>query len=277
MRIFLTVGCENSVQEAILRDGLRAHSYRVTCSREITDPAQRWHSIRAALLVAFVGPRDRDVFLDIGFALGANRPVILVADNDVSLPALLCDVPLIRMHENAISQLLQAVQRVPASAVAVTTKRRDLHAAATDPDYLAALTPAEFERLVVDWLKSQGVQQGSEIEEGIHKQFDLVIRDGKVTTLFEVKKPSSGGVVSLDAVKQTAAIAQSYGATNAVIVAPGPFSVSAQLLAQSSNVPMRLVTAPELVGKVTLRDLMLDPHSTARPKKKKKPHGSGGA
>lgn len=205
-------------------------------------------------LVAIVAKDRPNVLFEIGVAVGAGKPVILLVDADDVVPNELRAYPCIgptregRDITSATARFLRQLRPGKTRWLA------DLHApdvtlrtCAENPNLLDAIDTRTFERLLASWFESEGCAIDWTPENDLAGcDFFARSSDGKRWAV-QAKKLDKQSRVSIDVVRSllnTTALSESAGG---LIVATCPFTSSATALALDSSPKVRLLTLEELL------------------------------
>ncbi|HEV7267951.1 MAG TPA: restriction endonuclease [Falsiroseomonas sp.] len=264
MKIFLSYA--NSERERIaalvgrLRDG--GHEI-ITANTLEPDPT----AVTAAILssqaiVAVLSPDAPNAYFELGLAFGASLPAIVLAAQDVEIPADVASSPYIRLTGDTrrdATNLLIALNHIQMPRE--TSKNRgaireaDLMAIASDARLIDRLSPEDFERMVGDLLQARGWQvERSAIRNGA--EIDLLIsgEDNRIAVV-EVKKVRSQGRVSVEAVRDLLSKMAVAGTRAGALISTAGFTSSA--VAMASGTGASLLTLSELVSnKSAIIDLL---------------------
>jgi nucleoside 2-deoxyribosyltransferase len=203
-----------------------------------------------------------NVFLELGYAIGARKDVLLLPDRKVPVPFEVASAPYTRLHGDhrrdiaAISLALSRFDLSTKEMLKVSSRER-LTAAAGDPDVLAAITPQEFEALIADNLEEVGFRV--EMATGdLSSGYDLVLnvpeQSGRI--LVETKKYSPQSRVSIEHVHRLAEAVQLSGAICGLLISSGEFTASALELSHRSGARLRLLSLNQFLNIRAAEDVL---------------------
>lgn len=204
-----------------------------------------------AIVVILTSPNP-NVFYELGFAAGANVPTLIAVSAGNSVPADVMAVPFVQIGGEVARDVQTIVRRVTelARAIPMPTATFDsaqatIHAAAEQPALLEAMSPVDFERLVMDFFKEQGYDVLDD-EPARDAQVDFALKspsDGS-TILVEVKKLSVQSLVSVDTVRRLQSAVSVVGASWGLLVTSSGYTAAA--IAMATDAPILLWTIKDL-------------------------------
>jgi HJR/Mrr/RecB family endonuclease len=211
-------------------------------------------------LVAIIAKDRSNVLFEIGVAVGAGKPVILLADADDVVPNELRAYPCIgptregRDITSATVRFLRQLRPEKAHWLA------DLHApdatlrtCVENPKLLDAIDARTFERLLASWFESEGCTIDWTPEHHLTGcDFYAKSSDGKRWAV-QAKKFDKQSRVSIDVVRSLLNTTAMSGSAGGLIIATCPFTSSAMALALESSPKVRLLTLDELLHRGALR------------------------
>lgn len=212
-------------------------------------------SIRSAdaVVVVLTSPNP-NVFYELGLAAGANVPTLLAAPTGSAVPADVIAVPFVQIGGEVARDVQTIVRRVseltrttPLSNATFDSAESALHAAAEQPSVLEAMSPIDFERLVMEFFKEQGydvIAKDPTRDAGVDFAFISPL-DGS-TILVEVKKLSAQSRVSVDSVRRLQSAVGVEGASFGVLVTTSEYTPAA--VAMATDAPILLWTVRDLVN-----------------------------
>ena len=218
---------------------------------------------KASLVVAVMSERSSNVLLELGYALGMGKAVILVADLNTSLPfdlSLIQAVDSRSPSDEIAMKLVRAIEKLQADD---RLKETDLPHELADmlklrteyPEKFEQIPGYEFEKAVRNAFQKQGYQV-HDVTPSEDFGFDFrVIKDSK-EALVEVKKNSPNGKVSIAPVQQLLGAVHAYDVPKALLICTSDFTDSARGFASRYATELVLWTVDELVkfleGKITI-------------------------
>jgi len=211
-------------------------------------------SIRSAdAVVAILTSPNPNVFYELGLAAGANVPTLLAASTGSAVPADVMAVPFVQIGGEVARDVQTIVRRVgeltrtsPLSTATFDSAESALQAAAEQPAVLEAMSPTDFERLVMEFFKEQGydvIAEAPTRDAGV--DFALKSPSDGSTILVEVKKLSAQSRVSVDTVRRLQSAVSVEGASFGVLVTTSGYTAAA--VAMAIDAPILLRTVRDLV------------------------------
>lgn len=208
---------------------------------------------KASLVIAVLNERSSNVLLELGYAMGMGKAVILVADLNNALPSDLTLVPAIdyRMPAEDISvKLIKSIERLDSED---RLKETDLPHELAEMLQLRADYPEKFEQIPYEEferaVRTAFAQRGYQVQDVDPSQdfgFDFrIIKEGRVS-LVEVKKNSPNGKVSIAAVQQLLGAVHAYDVPKALLICTSDFTDSARGFANRYAAELSLWTVDDL-------------------------------
>ncbi len=118
---------------------------------------------RASIVIAFLNAVNVNVIYETGMAIGAGKTVLIVGQELESLPAELRLVPFVSVSGDVEADVTSIVDRLQALRSEeerplshYTTSQEKLQTYSSDPDYFDAMSPPEFEELLIEWFRDSG-------------------------------------------------------------------------------------------------------------------------
>jgi hypothetical protein len=205
-------------------------------------------AIRSAdVLVAVVTGANANVFYELGLAAGASVPTLVTAPAGELLPGDLGSVPYVQLTGDILRDSQTVARRVSELKGLSLTKPTEfdsaeaaLRDAIRDPRVLEALSPSEFEHLLMELFKQRGysvIPTGARSDTGV----DFAIRppNRKELVLVELKKLSRLSRVSVDAVRTLLSAVSAAGASHGTLISTSGYTAAALSLASGSRVSLR--------------------------------------
>jgi hypothetical protein len=205
---------------------------------------------RASLVIAILGDQAANVLLDLGYALGMGKAVILVADSNSDLPFDLNEIQYVdyrRPKGEILEQIVVAVEKL-----AITI----------EPDFPLELKtmlalrldqPERFERIPASIFEAAVTNEfgrrGHMVESINSKEaygYDFRLRRSTGDILVEVKKNSINSKVSIGAVQQLLGGVFAYDATRGILICTSDFTDSARGFAERHPDKLLLWTTHDL-------------------------------
>jgi hypothetical protein len=210
---------------------------------------------RCSAFVAFIDEQTPNVMLELGCALGAAKPVLLIAGHNARIPFDVASLPVLQFDEGdtgalfAIAEHLRSISKSDAQPDhQFPNLREHLVKMATDSDYLEHVTAMQFESYILRFLQQLGfetVQTSRTQDVG----YDMLIRypSASFEAAVEVRKYTRNGVVGVSVVRQLLGALMVSEIPCAILISTNPFSESAQSMAQKAPARIVLMTLDELL------------------------------
>lgn len=188
---------------------------------------------RASLVLAVVEDSSPNVFVDIGCAIGAGRPLLVVVVGSFDLPfslRFISSVQVEAFHSTAISGIIHrlAAERIEDSEPPQFQSYREaLLAYRDEPGAFDMMGNEEFRNAVYEWCNSKGWKP--ELVEGPDYGCDFVLRQykGYSKTLVVVKKYGRSSRVSVSHVQALLGVVYAHRADCGIIITTSEFTRSA--------------------------------------------------
>lgn len=238
--------------------GERADSFSLITASEMLPGREIGVSLfeqikKASLVIAVLNETSSSALLELGYALGTGKVVLLVADMRSNLPPDLSSIQAIDyslpVDEIAVrlSTAIEKLERNDRLRRPELPKNLDemLRLQIEYPEKFEQISAYDFERAV----RNAFLERGYEIQDADPSQdfgFDFRSTKGGQTTLVEVKKYSSNGKVSIDVVQQLLGAIHAYDVSKALLICTSDFTDSARGFASRYANELELWTAEEL-------------------------------
>jgi len=211
---------------------------------------------KADALIAVVdfAKSNSNVMLEIGYAIGAGRQVILLCENPAEIPFDLSSMPALAINHFGPWTVDEIVHRIEAIASKsqfdrpiLKSARDRLHQATIDPEYLDQISPADFEGLIGDFFSDLGISV--ELLRGNNETgFDIILHIGRRSTAVLVKKYASQGRLGIGDVQRLVGACVVAGMRTGLMITNTGYTTSAQRFALHSPVAIHLLTLQDLVS-----------------------------
>jgi len=210
------------------------------------------HIKQASLVLAIFGERSPNVLLELGYALGLGKQVIIVADLTSGLPFDLAAIQAVdyRMPvEDIWTKVLKFLEKSPAEGRASDVPpdlRSMLQLKVAFPERFDQLTYEAFENA----LKRAFAEKGYEVEIADLESdygYDFTIKRARETALVQIKKNSLNGKVSIAAVQQLLGAIHASEVPKALLITTSEFTDAARGYASRHSSELVLWTAQDLV------------------------------
>jgi hypothetical protein len=208
------------------------------------------HIKRASLVVAILGEQRTNVLLELGYALGIGKPVILVADFKSALPFDIHEIPSVEYRRptgEILERILEALRKLsiakepdfPLQLEAILALRVDL------PERFERLPGYVFETAVNNAFAQRGHMVES-VDSAQAYGYDFRLRRSVGDVLVEVKKNSINSKVSIAAVQQLLGAVFAYEAAKGLLICTSDFTDSARGFAERHSDKILLWTTGDL-------------------------------
>lgn len=213
----------------------------------------------ADMVVAILSATTPNVFYELGVAVGAGLPVLMVGSAGESIPADMAALPFVQLTGNvdadapivtaALSRIRPPAPREPKE---FASAEAELRAALGDPKALESLVPDKFEFLIREWFKARGYET-DEPPQRKEFGFDFLVKDREDHLIVEVKKMAVQTRVSVDAIRSLVGAVRYWNAKGGLLISASGFTSAATELARSTRV--LLCTLDELLNTKSLDEL----------------------
>jgi hypothetical protein len=207
---------------------------------------------RCSTLVALVDQPTSNVMLELGYALGAAKQVVLVGGSGARVPFDVSSLPMVRLDPGdpgsmlKISKALRGVIEDKAPIAPSEGGRSNLERMLSDAEFLDSVTPGEFEEFVLEYLRELGLKADLS-PPSADGGYDIVAElSDSSRVIVEVKKYSGSSRVGLSHVRQLVGAMMLSDASCGILVTSSQFSSSALGMAESSPRPVVLLTLGDL-------------------------------
>ncbi len=209
---------------------------------------------KASVVVAVVNERRSNVLLELGYALGMGKAVILVADLNNSLPfdlSLIQAVDYRSPTDEIAIKLMRAIGKLLEEDRFIETElphelEEMLRLRAEYPEKFEQISAYEFERAVRNAFLKKGYQV-QDVNLAQNCGFDFRVSKEGAMSLVEVKKNSPNGKVSIAAVQQLLGAIHAHDAPKALLICTSDFTDSARGFAGRYATKLTLWTVDDLV------------------------------
>ncbi len=217
---------------------------------------------KANIVISLISGNSMDThnqFFELGYALGANKDVIIVAPPNLKLPYYLKNITYI-LHEPPFDNITYRV--IPflesysqnykqTDELDIDTKTREVTIQEQynkNPHLFNDMAPQSFENTVRELLQ----EKGFEVEKPRGKTdygYDLIINNfkGHKKVLVEIKKYQSTSKVSISPIQQLFGAMSAYNGDAGLIITTGRFTASAKNFAGKLHPSIYLMTIDELI------------------------------
>jgi nucleoside 2-deoxyribosyltransferase len=208
---------------------------------------------QASVVVAVLADQKPNVLLELGYALGMAKPVILIANVTSNLPFDLAGIEAIDYKtpvREIVSKILRSIEKLYREnrleeAEFPHDLRGMMRIRLEFPEQFERIPYWAFERAISDAFRAAGYEtEQADLKTDYGFDFKLKHPDGDL--LVEVKKLSPNGRVSIAAVQQLLGAIHAYEAPQALLICTSDFTDSARGFAGRHARELTLWTASEL-------------------------------
>ncbi len=205
----------------------------------------------ASIFVAVMDDLNPNVLLELGYAMGAGKNVLLLKSSGTRIPSDIAAFPVKTFDRFGMSSAAELADWIREASVVEPqpeefVNSRDLFVAILDnPELLDSVSPREFERRVFSFLTDLGI----EVEETrSHSElgFDMILPE--IGAGVEVKKYGKNSRISVSDVQKLVGAAVIASVPSAIIITTGSFTSSARFFSSESPIPILLLSIEELIG-----------------------------
>ena len=211
---------------------------------------------RADFVIAHIGSEKHNpnVLLEIGYAIGAGKPVVLLSDGPSEIPLDISTLPVFvprkigyRVVDEIIDFVSKLSPRTADTPPPLASAAANLRAALERADGLEQLSPAEFEELIAGFFTELGFQ--TEHFTGPNDLgVDLVIRVPDIQPIaVVVKKYASQSRLGIAEVQRMVGASIVAGIESVFMITTGGFTNSAREFAHHAPLAVHLLTLAELL------------------------------
>lgn len=221
----------------------------------IIDPSQEEHLInfdqkdyirKADIFIALIIDYSPNIFLELGYAIGIGKNVLIIADPNIELPSDIRTINYIRLDyisNKFIHDILSYIESINIKKKKSFAKEKNpfqlLDKSIKDVHYLESIDNNEFENIVFEAF----VAEDYKIERADSKYdigYDFIVYNfkGFAKTVVELKKYSKNSKVSLGKVQQLLGAIISKNANSGILVATTDFTGSAKDFTQRTNLAL---------------------------------------
>jgi hypothetical protein len=216
---------------------------------------------RCSAILVLIDDISPSVMLEVGYALGAGKRVVLVGSPETRVPFDMASLPLVRMEDIdffSVSRLAGLLhvrlgpEPGPEPDPSDSAYER-LERMLGDSEFMDAVSPRDFEILVSKFFVDLGLSV-SPTQRGSDAGYDLSIKvpESNTFAVVEVKKNSRSSRIGVAHVHQLVGAATLAGARGGILISTSGFTASALSMATSGPVPVVLVTLEELLQEASV-------------------------
>ncbi len=209
---------------------------------------------RCDVFVAVLYKAHPNVMLELGYALGGGKSVLLIRGSGGEIPFDVASLPMLTMDRfdsrslsEAVAWITQATARPRPAAPDFHNAQDMLRRMCDDESFLDEVAPRDFEECIANVLQEKGFHTERMPARNV-RGFDIELREilPKVTAVVEVKKQNRNSRLSVSEVQRVVGAAVTARAQCAIIVTSGRFTASARFCADDSPIRVVLLTIDEL-------------------------------
>lgn len=259
--IFISYSRSDAEKARLVADTLLTEGLSVSRPDKLV-PGSDWQAeilsaIRqCSVFVALIDEPTPNVMLELGYALGVSKPVLLIGSPEAQIPLDVASLPMARLDQSDIGSLFAIVEQLrnKSSANAAPKPellgvRDQLKRMLEDADYLEQVSWREFESLVLAFLRELGfdaVQMPATHDGG----YDILAKDPQTSfkAMVEVKKYTKSSMLGVSIVHQLLGALSISDASCAILVNTSGFSESARSMAKKAPRRIILLTLEDLVA-----------------------------
>jgi hypothetical protein len=225
------------------------------------------------LVVALVDRASPNVYLEIGVAIGAGKPVILIADPVAPMPFDLASVPCVSYSRDPTKDLAaldHALSRFDYVSKKLPTRRwsatKELSTFTSDPNRFAAMDSERFEYLVADVLRKKGLEV-ERVPPHLQSRCDFVgsLWNDRAKIVVEAKKLPAHNRVSIEQVHRLREAATLLGAVAGLLISSSGFTSAAIALAAEKGPQLILLSLNEFLRSKTVSKLLISEATEENP------------
>lgn len=190
-----------------------------------------------------------NVMLELGYAVGKNKNIILIADYN-KIPYDLKNFEYIRRSDNInevimeLSKKINLSNAVPPKSICNSDYKENIERAIEDTEFLDNMNYEDFEKMIYEYLKAQNfsiIYQGQTRD----KEYDFQIP--KLNCFVEIKKYNRNSKISLSAIRAFLGIIVENNADRGIIISSSEFTKSAIDFVQNLEYEILLLSLKDLL------------------------------
>lgn len=193
---------------------------------------------------------NSNVMLELGYAMGKNKNIILIAEyNDI--PYDLKNFDYIKRSDNINEIVMELNKRlylsspIPKEMICYSDYKENIVKAIEDKEFLDSMNYRDFENIIYEYLKAQNlpiIYQGKERDTG----YDFLIP--KYSCVVEIKKYNRNGKISLSVIRSVLGIMVESNANKGIIISSTEFTKSAINFVQNLEHDIVLLSLQDLIN-----------------------------
>lgn len=259
--VFISHSRADARTAASLAEVLTSEGVRVRRTDELVSGSDWQAEILSAIrrCTIFVGMIDDptpNVMLELGYALGAAKQVLLVGSEEARVPFDVASLPVARFDAYdrgslyAIAEALRGKDKTqPTTEADWSGVRERLRHMVENAEYRDRVSPREFETLVLEFLQELGFR-AVHMPPNHDGGYDMAINQPRTSfsAVVEVKKHTMTSKLGVAHVSQLVGAVTLAEASCGILVTTSDFSSSARALACRAPQPILLMTLDDLAN-----------------------------
>lgn len=260
-KIFISHGEYDSNLYLFLMDELLSEGFEVFRANDINIGSDIKNEVfsairRSDIIIAIIQDVSPNVMLELGYALGASKKVILVGDKSTRVPFDVSALPVIHVDpydRSALHDLIYKLRREPSlnqvETVLSHNPREALCRLTEEPSLIDQIQPKDFEEIIFLYFQSIGFMADM-LPPRNDVGYDIMLNDvgGIGNIVIEVKKHNRNSRTSVSEVQRIIGATVIENASGAILITSGGFTNSAVYFAENAPVPLLLYTIEQLVN-----------------------------
>ena len=257
--IFISTSYYNNNFNDLLINELVKYNFNVFTNEQysgkISDMMAFDNIKKSSVIIAIINDLSPNVFLEVGYAIGQGKTVLLVCNPNIDLPANLGSFMYIRMDNNASITINEIVnQLINSNAFVEAEQKKDnykeiLSIYKTNREKFEGIDYMSFERAMKEWFVSRGYLT-EETYDNHDRGYDILLKNYKnyTKTLVEIKKFNINSKVSISYIQKLIDLLYVYKADCGIIVTTSSYSQAAIQFAENSGCKIELWTLDDVIA-----------------------------
>lgn len=190
-----------------------------------------------------------NAMFELGYAMGKNKNIILIAEHN-NLPYDLKSFEYIKRSDNINEIVMELNKRlylsdpIPKEMICYSEYKENIMRAIDDKEFLDNMNYQDFEKIVFEYLKSQGL---SIIYPGKMRDMGYDFHIPQFSCLVEVKKYNRNGKISLSIIRSLIGAMVENNAERGIIISSAGFTQSAINFVQDLKPNIILLSLRDLI------------------------------
>lgn len=190
-----------------------------------------------------------NAMLELGYAMGKNKNIILIAEHN-DIPYDLKNFEYIKRTDNINGIVMELNRRLSLSTPVVKKMthyndyKESIMRAIEDKEFLDSINYVDFENIIYEYLKAQNI---AAVYQGQARNASYDFQIPKFNCVVEVKKYNRNGKISLSVVRELIGTMVEYGAERGIIISSTEFSRSAINFVQNLEQHIILLSLKDLI------------------------------